>query len=118
LDPEFPVNCEAFLLLVTADVPTGLFVDQVRLTVHPVPPVGMVQDGDEEVRVPVGLATHADPFHAVPDPQSLTVNCEHPVTVDTISVHENVYTPGAASTFAPPKLVLPDPLLNEPIQEL
>ena len=54
---------------VTFDVPTGLAVVQVRVTLQLPEPVEMVHEGDEGERLPDIGAAHALPFQVVPDAQ-------------------------------------------------
>jgi hypothetical protein len=54
---------------VTEDVPTGLVVLHVRLTLQLLAPAAMLHEGDAGVRVPDMGASHVLPFQAAPDTQ-------------------------------------------------
>ena len=55
---------------VTFDVPTGLVVVQVRVTLHVLEPEEMVHEGDEGERLPdIAAAAHVLPFQVVPEAQ-------------------------------------------------
>ena len=53
----------------TAEVPIGLVVVHVRLTLQVLEPAAMTHDGDVGVSVPDIFPRHTLPFHVDPDPQ-------------------------------------------------
>ena len=71
--PEFPLARVVFalgVLEVIEDVPTGLVVLQLRVTLQVLAPAAMVQEAEGGVSVPDRAAAwHVLPFQVVPDTQ-------------------------------------------------
>ena len=71
--PEFPLAKIVFALgvfEVIAEVPTGLVVLQLRVTLQVLAPAAMVQEAEAGLSVPDGVgAWHLVPFQVVPDAQ-------------------------------------------------